>query len=123
MRKQWHRRTEHHNNGYYDGYYRMAFMRKLLPHGTSLTINAATTTGGDMAFMRKLRHRRTEHHNNGYDNGSLLKMAFMRYNLRQARLSRLTRPPRRAVIWHLCENIRHRRTEHHNNGYDDGTNG
>ena len=47
-------------------------------------------------------------------------MAFMRITLPQARLSRLTQPPRRAGTMAFMHITWHRRTEHHNNGYDNG---
>ena len=104
------------------GTYGMASMRITLSSGTSLTINAATTTGGEDGIDAKsygtgaLSITTTGTTTGGTGDDGI----YANYNLPAQATSRSTRPPRRAVRWHLCDKLWHRRIEHHNNGYDDG---
>ena len=67
-----------------------------------ITTAGATITGADNGiYAINTGYRRTEHHNNGYDDGY---DGDGIYAKTKALTSRLTRPPRRAVQWHLCEN-------------------
>ena len=99
----------------------MASMRITLPQARPLTINAATTTGGDDGIEAyNYGSGALSITTTGTTTGTSGMMALTRITLPQARLSRLTRPPRRARLMALMLiTLRHRRTEHHNNGYDD----
>ena len=102
MLKLWHRRTEHHNNGYDNGHFWQWHYAYNSSAGTSLTINAATTTGatdgidayniGSGALSITTTGTTTGTIGINAQNGYIIMAPSM------ARLSRLTQPPRRAGI-------------------------